>query len=80
MRRNGASMRDDPQRRFPGGEFAKRVGNGTGNSQRGRGISGRCPSEAVADRVEGAVGHPTGAMPLLAPGVAQLCFWCAGQI
>src|SRR5262249_16159796 len=41
------------------GEFAKLVGDGTGNPQRHRRISDGIPSEAIADPIDRAVCRPT---------------------
>src|SRR5215467_15910010 len=46
--------------KVPFGKFAKLVGNRTGKSQRDGPISDRLPPEAIADHINGAVGHPTG--------------------
>jgi hypothetical protein len=44
--------------KLPFRKLAKRVRDGTGKFKCNRSVSDRLPSEAVADRIDRAVGHP----------------------
>src|SRR5258708_7852599 len=55
------------------GKFANSSGNGTANPQRHLRISDRIPSEAIADPIDSAVGHPT-RHAFLCAGAARLIF------